>query len=443
MGKYFGTDGIRGKANSELTVKTAFKVGQALGYLYTNQNIIIGMDTRISSAMLKNALCAGISASGAHVYDMDVVPTPTVAYITANQDFICGVMISASHNPYYDNGIKIFNHQGVKIDDQIEAKIEAYLDDEYKIEYKQECDIGLIKAYPEGIILYADYLLSLFPLNLSHLRIAIDAANGSAYHIAYAVLTQLSAQCFIINNTPDGFNINHLCGSTHPEALQKFTLDNKCDIGLAFDGDADRLIIVDHQGHLVNGDKILYMNALAMQAKGQLSQDTIVTTVMANLGLFKALQSKGINSEVTQVGDKYVYDKMQNAELMLGGEQSGHIIFRHHMTTGDGLLSALKCLEIMVESNQSLVDLGKDCIIYPQYFKNIRVNDKLEALNNPKISQLILTIESALGSEGRILVRPSGTEPLIRVMVEACDFNTCTMYVNQVIQMIEDEGLSI
>jgi len=443
MGKYFGTDGIRGKANSELTVKTAFKVGQALGNLYTKQKIVIGMDTRISSGMLKNALCAGLSASGADAYDMNVVPTPTVAYITANQDFICGVMISASHNPYYDNGIKIFNHQGVKIDDQIEAKIEAYLDDEYTIPYSQESEIGKIISYPEGIVLYADYLLSLFPLDLSHLRIAIDAANGSASHIAYAILNQLKAQCFIINNTPDGLNINHLCGSTHPETLQKFTVENKCDIGLAFDGDADRLIVVDHLGHLVNGDKMLYMNALAMQAKGQLSQDTIVTTVMANLGLFKALQKKGIHSEITQVGDKYVYDKMQNAELMLGGEQSGHIIFKHHMTTGDGLLSALKCLEIMLESKQSLEELGKDCIIYPQYLKNIRVNDKLETINNPKITQLVSSIETALGSDGRILVRPSGTEPLIRVMVEAIDFNTCTSYVNQVIQLIIDEGLSI
>lgn len=443
MGKYFGTDGIRGKANSELTVKTAFKVGQALGNLYTKQKIVIGMDTRISSGMLKNALCAGLSASGAEAYDMNVVPTPTVAYITANQDFICGVMISASHNPYYDNGIKIFNHQGVKIDEQIEAKIEAYLDEEYTIPYNQESEIGKIINYPEGMVLYADYLLSLFPLDLSHFRIAIDAANGSASHIAYAILNQLRAQCFIINNTPDGLNINHLCGSTHPEALQKFTLENKCDIGLAFDGDADRLIVVDHQGHLVNGDKMLYMNALAMQAKGQLNQDTIVTTVMANLGLFKALQSKGIHSEITQVGDKYVYDKMQNAELMLGGEQSGHIIFKHHMTTGDGLLSALKCLEIMLESKLTLEELGKDCIIYPQYLKNIRVNDKLETINNPKITQLVSSIETALGSDGRILVRPSGTEPLIRVMVEAVDFNTCTSYVNQVIQLIIDEGLSL
>lgn len=436
MGKYFGTDGIRGKANVELTADKAFLIGKALGYYLPHQKIVVGMDTRLSGGMLKSAVCAGLCASGADAYDIGVVPTPAVAYLTAQDDFVAGVMISASHNPYYDNGIKIFNHQGVKIDDELERKIEAVLDG-FDIPLVSDTKIGRVIPFETGLERYKDYLKKTVPVNLNGLKIAIDAANGSATVTAYEILSELGAQCIIINNTPDGININADCGSTHPQTLQTFVKSEGCDIGLAFDGDADRLIAVDETGALFDGDKTLYVCGKYMHQHRQLPGDTVVTTVMANLGLYKALSALQIHTEQTQVGDKYVYDNMIKNGFDLGGEQSGHIIFRAHATTGDGLLTALKLLEIMRNEAKSLSELSADLKIYPQLLKNVKVQDKKKALENAQLKALIATHEEALHGEGRILVRPSGTEPLVRVMVEAASEDICASIVDDVVAQIK------
>lgn len=437
MGKYFGTDGIRGKANVELTADTAYLIGKALGYYFPNKKVVIGMDTRLSSSMLKSAVCAGLCASGANAYDMGVVPTPAIAYITAQDDFVAGVMISASHNPYYDNGIKVFNHQGVKIDDELEAKIEAVIDG-LIVPLVQDTKIGQVVLFPQGLDRYKEFLKQTVPLDLNGMRIAIDAANGSASVTAYEILTDLGATCFIINNTPDGININADCGSTHPKTLQAFTVAHGCHIGLAFDGDADRLIAVDEAGQLFDGDKTIYVCGRYMQKHRLLPDDTVVTTVMANLGLYLALQKVNIHSEQTQVGDKYVYDCMIKNGFDLGGEQSGHIIFRAHATTGDGLLTAMKLLEVMKRENLGLSELCQDLKIFPQLLKNVKVNDKKSALVNPELKELIALHEQSLHGEGRILVRPSGTEPLVRVMVEAASEEICARIVDDVVAKIVD-----
>lgn len=441
MGQYFGTDGVRGKANVTLTVDMAFQIGAALGAIYPKAKIVVGMDTRLSSGMLKYALCAGIASSSAHAYDVGVVPTPAIAYLCSKEDFVAGVMISASHNPYYDNGIKVFNHQGMKIDDGIEALIEKVLTKETHLILANDTEIGLIHSYPQGLDHYKHYVRSIHPIDLKGLTVAVDAANGSACVSAKDVLESLNAKVLMMHDQPTGININNHCGSTHPEDLQKFVVDHHCDVGLAFDGDADRLIAVDEKGQLIDGDKTIYVCALNMKKHGILKQNTVVTTVMANLGLYKALEKAGIQTEQTQVGDKYVYDRMLQKDLVLGGEQSGHIIFKAHLSTGDGLLTALSLLSIMVEENKGLAELSKDLVIYPQTLINVKVFDKKAALHNDKLKAVIASLEKELGQDGRILVRPSGTEPLVRVMAEAKTQSLCDDLVHRIVDVIESEQL--
>ncbi len=444
MGHYFGTDGIRGKANVNLKVETAFAVGRYLGYAFSKEKrgkILIGMDTRLSSTMFEAALAAGTSSSGADVYCLKVVPTPAVAYLTGLDDFDCGVMISASHNPYYDNGIKVFNHQGVKINNELEAEIEAFIDGKIEIPFALDDKIGKVVDYREGLERYKDHLKSLFDMDLSAYTLVLDTANGSATTSAYDVLTSFKAKCILMHDTPDGTNINTHCGSTHPQSLQEKVKEVRADLGLAFDGDADRLIAVDSEGELVDGDKTIYACGLHMKRQGTLAQDTVVTTVMANLGLYKALDRAGIKYRQTQVGDKYVYECMVTEDLQLGGEQSGHIIFKQHATTGDGLLTALKLLEVMAHSKQSIRKLTEDLKIYPQLLKNVKVHDKKKALTDADLLRLTEEIQVELGDEGRILVRPSGTEPLVRVMVEAKDDEICAYHVGRCVDLIHQKDL--
>lgn len=436
MGKYFGTDGVRGKANVELSADMAFKIGLALGERYSKQRICVGMDTRLSSSMLKSALSAGVCACGAEIYDCGVVPTPTIAYITSHEDFVIGVMISASHNPFYDNGIKIFNHKGIKIDDEIEAYIEEVMDGR-QVNYVSDEHIGSVHAYNEALVSYKSFLKETVKVNLKGLKIAIDSANGSASVSAASILSDLGAELFALNQEPNGININTQCGSTHPEELQEFTKRHQCDVGFAFDGDADRLIAVDEFGRLFDGDKTLYVCGAYMYETNRLSDNTIVTTVMANLGLHKALKNRGIKTEQTQVGDKYVYECMIKNNYDIGGEQSGHIIFKQHMTTGDGLLTALKLLEVMQAKKMSLAQLSSDLVIYPQLLKNVRVQDKKKAIINPELIAFIQQKEAELEGDGRLLVRPSGTEPLVRVMAEASSDELCAKLVSEIVEKIE------
>lgn len=441
MGKYFGTDGIRGKANEKLTVEMAYKVGRYLGYYYASKHphakIVVGKDTRLSSDMLEHAIASGASASGADVYLMGFCPTPSVAYIVANEIFVAGVMISASHNPYYDNGIKIFNHDGQKIEVSIEHAIEEYLDDEVVIPYAHNEAIGRIYNYEAANDHYLDYLAQHFKLDLSGYKIAIDCANGSAFTTAEKMLKRLNASCTVIANEPNGININKSCGSTHPEHLQKLVAEGNYDLGLAFDGDADRLIAVNHLGELVDGDHILYICAKYLSEKKLLNHNTVVTTVMANLGLFKAYDSLGIAYDKTSVGDKYVFESMLKNDYILGGEQSGHIIFKQHATTGDGLLTALVLLELMNTKKASIKELSAGLSIYPQLLINLKVSDKERVLQDVEVQSLVEEISKKLADNGRILVRSSGTESLVRVMVEAESSSLCEEYVYQVIHLIE------
>ena len=443
MGKYFGTDGFRGKANQTLMVEQAFKVGRYLGYYFNNDQakILIGKDTRLSGSMLEAALAAGITASGTNVELLGVCPTPAIAYLVNNYDYACGVMISASHNPYYDNGIKVFSHKGMKLDSNIEELIEAYVDDEAIIPYAAENHIGIVKNVPEKLESYLDYIYKQFKLDLRDYHIVCDLANGSATTTAVSLLKRFNANLTIIANEPNGVNINTGCGSTHPEQLVKIMKEGQYDIGLAFDGDADRLIAVDDHGNIIDGDKALYILGKQMIKKGILKDNTIVTTVMANFGLYQLFDKEGIAYEKTAVGDKYVYDCMLKNDFKLGGEQSGHIIFKDLMTTGDGLLTAMKLIEVMVDSKQKISDLAAPLYIYPQLLINVHVKDKNDVLNDSTIKATIAKIEACLNNEGRILVRPSGTEPLIRVMVEAKTDDLCHKYVYQVVDMIKEKGL--
>lgn len=441
MGHYFGTDGVRGKANHGLTVGMALSIGQALGAMYPGQKIVVGMDTRLSSGMLKHALVAGLAATSARAFDAGVVPTPAIAYLTANQDFAAGVMISASHNPYDDNGIKIFSSKGTKIDESLEAQIEAVLEGKVTLQLAMDAHIGTIEAYPQGLQAYTDFLKRLFDMDLTGVNIAIDAANGSATVSAKPVLEAFGATVHAMANQPNGININAHCGSTHPQALQAYVTDHDSDVGLAFDGDADRLIAVDEHGELVDGDAMLYLLGKYLKKNGELHQNTVVTTVMANLGLHKALAQHGITTIQTPVGDKYVVDQMLNGHYSLGGEQSGHIVFKDYLTTGDGLLTALALLKIMGDEKQTLAQLKTGLTIYPQTLRNVRVNDKKNAMNHPKLRALIATLSDQLGSDGRILVRPSGTEPLVRVMAEAATQAQCDDLVATIIRCIEEENL--
>lgn len=447
MGKYFGTDGFRGEANVVLTVEHAFKVGRYLGWYFGQEHkarVVIGKDTRRSSYMFEYALAAGLTASGADAYLLHVTTTPSVSYVVRTEDFDCGIMISASHNPYYDNGIKVINQKGHKMEAEVEDKIESYIDGEIgELPLASKENIGRTIDYAAGRNRYIGHLISLATRSFKDMRIGLDCANGSAFSIAKSVFDALGAKTYVISNEPDGLNINKNCGSTHIEVLQEFVKAKKLDVGFAYDGDADRCIAVDGNGNVVNGDLVLYMCGKYLMEQGRLEGNTIVTTVMSNLGLYKACDKIGMKYEQTAVGDKYVYENMMNNGFVLGGEQSGHIIFSKHARTGDGILTSLMIMEVIMEKKQTLAKLCEDVKIYPQLLKNVRVTDKKIARENPAVQKAVDDVAAALGSDGRILVRESGTEPVIRVMVEAATDEICKQYVDQVIEVIRAEGLEV
>lgn len=447
MGKYFGTDGFRGEANVDLTVEHAYKIGRFLGFYYGNQKtdgrarIVIGKDTRRSSYMFEYSLVAGLTASGADAYLMHVTPTPSVSYITKIDEFDCGIMISASHNPFYDNGIKIINGNGAKMDASVENQIEAYIDgltDEIPLATKE--NIGRTVDYASGRNRYIGYLMTLATRSFKNMRVGLDCANGASSTVARYVFEALGAKVYVINAEPDGTNINEHCGSTHIEVLQKNVTEKGLDIGFAYDGDADRCMAVDDQGNIIDGDKILYMCGKYLKQKGELTNDTVVTTVMSNIGLYKAFDRCGIKYEKTAVGDKYVYENMITNGHSLGGEQSGHIIFSKFATTGDGVLTSLKIMEVVLESKQRASDLFHDLKIYPQLLVNVKVKSKPEAKDDPDVQKKVAEITEALGEDGRILLRESGTEPVIRVMVEAKTDELCNQYVYQVVDVLKANG---
>ncbi len=444
MGKYFGTDGARGRANDTLTLDMAVKIGQYLGSYYSKQRhakILIGKDTRLSSDMFEMALAAGAASCGANVYLLGVCPTPAVSYLIQKDHFDCGIMVSASHNPFYDNGIKLFNSDGCKMEEQLQLEIEKYIDGEIEVSVAKEEHIGIVKHWEEGLELYVSWLKSIVPMDLTGMKIALDLANGSATSCAAETIASLGATVEVIHSAPNGLNINTKCGSTHPEELQEFMRKNDFHVGFAFDGDADRLIAVDEDGNLIDGDYIMYICGKYMKEKGVLHDNVVVTTVMSNLGLYRALEKQGINYTQTAVGDKYVFECMKEHGYSVGGEQSGHIIFYEHANTGDGLLSALKLLEIMVHTKKSLKELSEDVFIYPQLLVNTKVKDKHKALEDKGLLALVKQVEEELGCDGRILVRPSGTEPLVRVMVEAKTEALCHEYVYRVIDFITEKSL--
>lgn len=444
MGKYFGTDGFRGEANVDLTVEHAYKVGRFLGWYYGQTekcHIVIGKDTRRSSYMFEYSLVAGLTASGADAYLLHVTTTPSVSYVVRTEEFSCGIMISASHNPYYDNGIKVINGKGEKLDDETISLIEAYIDGEGdEIPFAVKENVGRTIDYAAGRNRYIGYLISLATRSFKGKRVGLDCSNGSASAIAKNVFDSLGAKTYVIHNDPDGLNINRDCGSTHIEVLQEYVKKNGLDVGFAYDGDADRCIAVDENGNIVDGDLILYVCGKYMKEQGTLYNETVVTTIMSNLGLYKAFDEIGISYEKTAVGDKYVYENMALNGNCLGGEQSGHIIFSKHATTGDGILTSLKVMEVMLEKKESLSKLVEPVTIYPQVLKNVRVKDKASARQDPDVEKAVKAVEEKLGSNGRVLLRESGTEPLIRVMVEAETMEICEMHVNHLIQTMEQKG---
>lgn len=445
MGKYFGTDGFRGEANKDLTFDHAIKIGRFLGWYYgANQGkkakVLIGKDTRRSSYMFEYALCTGLMASGADAYIMHVTTTPSVAYITRIDDFDCGIMISASHNPFYDNGIKVLNGNGEKMEEDTLLKIEEYIDGKIDIPVAERESIGRTVDYVEGRNRYIGYLISMSKYSFKGVRVGLDCANGASWSIAKAVFNALGAKTYVINDAPDGYNINTDCGSTHIEHLQKFVVDKGLDIGFAYDGDADRCLCVDEKGNVVTGDHILYVYGLYMKERGKLLNNKVVTTVMSNFGLYKALDKVGIEYEKTKVGDKYVYENMVQTGNRIGGEQSGHIIFSKYATTGDGILTSLKMMEVMLAKEKPMSELAAPCVFYPQVLKNVRVKSKPDAQNDPDVQAAVAKVAEELGDDGRILVRESGTEPVIRVMVEAGSDEVCEKYVDQVIEVIKAKG---
>ena len=445
MGKYFGTDGFRGEANKALNYEHAIKIGRFLGWYYGSRldkkaKVVIGKDTRRSSYMFEYALCTGLMASGADAYIMHVTTTPSVAYITRVDDFDCGIMISASHNPFYDNGIKLLNSYGEKMDEETILKVEAYIDGEVKIPLATGEEIGRTVDYVSGRNRYIGYLISMSKFSFKDKKVGLDVANGAAWSIAKGVFDALGAKTYVINAEPDGTNINTDCGSTHIEHLQKFVVEKGLDVGFAYDGDADRCLCVDEKGNVITGDHILYIYGLYMKERDKLINNTIVTTVMSNFGLYKALDKVGINYEKTKVGDKYVYENMVQNGHRIGGEQSGHIIFTKYATTGDGILTSLKMMEVMLAKGNPLSELAAPVVFYPQVLKNVRVKSKPDAQNDPDVQLKVLEVGKKLGDEGRILVRESGTEPVIRVMVEAGSDEICEKYVDSVIDVIRDKG---
>ena len=446
MGKYFGTDGFRGEANVVLTYDHAIKIGRFLGWYYgarigKKARIVIGKDTRRSSYMFEYALCTGLMASGADAYIMHVTTTPSVSYITRTDSFDCGIMISASHNPYYDNGIKLMNNNGEKMDEETILEIEKYIDGERaELPLAKDSEIGRTVDYVAGRNRYIGYLISLSRYSYNGMRVGLDCANGASWTIAKAVFDALGAKTYVINNEPDGFNINTDCGSTHIEHLQKFVLEKNLDVGFAYDGDADRCLCVDEKGNVITGDHILYIYGAYMKERGKLLNNTVVTTVMSNFGLYKAFDKAGIDYVKTNVGDKYVYENMVQTGNRIGGEQSGHIIFSKSATTGDGILTSMKMMEVMLAKEKPLSVLAAPVQTYPQVLKNVRVKSKPEAQNDPMVQSIIKDVTDALGADGRILVRESGTEPVIRVMVEADSDKKCEKYVDEVIDVIKDQG---
>ncbi len=453
MGKYFGTDGFRGEANITLTVEDAYRVGRFLGWYYSTHaplsaehpdghcRVAIGKDTRRSSYMFEYSLVAGLTASGADVYLLHVTTTPSVSYVVRTENFDCGIMISASHNPFYDNGIKVINSRGEKLEEEVIEKIEAYLDGDIgELPYATRDAIGRTTDYSAGRNRYIGYLISLATRSFKGKKVALDCANGSSFAIAKSVFDALGAKTLVIHNEPDGLNINEECGSTHIHDLQKFVVESGCDVGFAFDGDADRCIAVDENGREINGDLILYICGKYMKENGQLQNNTVVTTVMSNFGLYKAFDREEIDYEKTDVGDKYVYENMCQNGHCLGGEQSGHIIFSKHETTGDGILTSLKVMEVMLEKKLPLSMLASEVEIYPQVLKNVKVHDKQAAMEDEAVLAAAKEVEEELGDDGRILLRQSGTEPVVRVMVEAGSKELCEKCADQVVKALTENG---
>lgn len=445
MGKYFGTDGFRGEANVNLTVMHAYKVGRFLGHYYSKDgkaaNIVIGKDTRRSSYMFEYSLVAGLTASGANAYLLHVTPTPSISYVVRSEGFDCGIMISASHNPYYDNGIKIINGYGYKMEADIENQIEEYIDSpEDTLPLATRENIGRTVDYAIGRHRYIGYLISLATKSFKDKKVGLDLANGASTTVAKGVFDALGAKTYVINSDPNGININQNCGSTHIEVLQQYVVENQLDVGFAYDGDADRCIAIDEKGNIVDGDIILYICGCYMKEHNDLTNNTVVTTIMSNMGLYKAFDQKGIHYEKTAVGDKYVYENMMANGHAIGGEQSGHIIFSKHATTGDGILTSLKLMEVMLESKTSLSELHKELRIYPQLLVNVRVKDKKSIKEDAKLQEIIADVTKALGEDGRIIVRESGTEPVIRLMVEAQSDEICKQHVDRVHQAMIELG---
>ncbi|WP_130818833.1 phosphoglucosamine mutase [Anaerococcus vaginimassiliensis] len=447
--KYFGTDGFRGEANKNLNVYHAFKIGRFVGdYFKEGDNgvgkILIGKDTRRSSYMFENALCAGITSSGSNAHIMHVTPTPSVSYITKTEDFDCGIMITASHNPYYDNGIKIINSEGEKMENSFLEELEAYIDSDIEdIDLAVGDNIGRTVDFIGGRNRYIAYLIQTVTRSFEGIKVGLDCANGASFTIAKPVYDALGADTFVINADPNGFNINNNAGSTHIENLQKYVLDNNLDIGFAFDGDADRCIAVDNKGNIIDGDSILYISAKHMKKEGALKSNTVVTTVMSNIGLYKAFDELGIDYVKTAVGDKYVHAEMEENGYELGGEQSGHIIYKKFANTGDGILTSLKIMEAMIEAKTDLNALTRDLKIYPQELINVKVKSKEECLENKEVLGKISEIENKLGDSGRVLVRASGTEPLVRVMVEAETDDLAKACVEEIVDQIKSSGLAL
>ena len=445
MGKYFGTDGFRGEANKDLTFEHAIKIGRYLGWYFgarqgKKAKVVIGKDTRRSSYMLEYALCTGLMASGADAYIMHVTTTPSVSYITRVDDFDCGIMISASHNPYYDNGIKLLNYNGEKMDEATILEVEDYIDGKIEIPVAERAEIGRTVDYVAGRNRYIGFLISLSKYSFKDVKVGLDVANGSAWQIAKSVFDALGAKTYVMSDHPDGLNINTDCGSTHIEHLQKFVVDNGLDVGFAYDGDADRCLCVDEKGNVVTGDHTLYIYGLYMKERGKLLNNKVVTTVMSNFGLYKALDKVGIEYEKTKVGDKYVYENMVQTGNRIGGEQSGHTIFLKYETTGDGIVTSLKLMEVMLAKGRPMSELAAPVVFYPQVLKNVRVKSKPDAQNDPDVQAAVKKVAEALGDTGRILVRESGTEPVIRVMVEAESDEICEKYVDEVIKVIGEKG---
>ena len=447
MGKYFGTDGFRGKAGVDLTAEHAFQVGRFLGWYYSRKHtedsarIVIGKDTRRSSYMFENALAAGITSSGADAYLLHVTTTPCVSYITRTENFDCGVMISASHNPFYDNGIKLMNGVGEKMDDALQAELEAFIDgDPAYLPWATEGKVGKTIDFYSGRNRYIGYLTSLAARSFEKHKVGLDCANGSSWMIGRAVFDALGAKTYVINDQPDGVNINMDCGSTHIEGLQLYVREHHLDVGFAFDGDADRCLAVDERGEVLNGDKIMYICAKFFKERGQLPGNTLVTTVMSNFGLYKALDKASIRYEKTAVGDRYVYENMKENDYVLGGEQSGHIIFRKYAHTGDGLITALMLMEVMMETQLPLSVLASGVSMYPQVLKNVRVDDKDATLSDSAVQAAVDECTAALGDSGRVLLRKSGTEPVLRVMAEAGTAEECEKWVDHIITAMEKSG---